>query len=126
MAMILITHDIGVVASCATRVAVMYAGRIAEYGSAHELLVEPQHPYTRGLIGSVPRFDDEVGARFRGLPGAPPDLNSLLPGCAFAPRCASEIATCRTNRPELEPVGTGGRKVACPVAAGNITHGAAP
>ena len=115
MALVLITHDIGVVAGCASRVAVMYAGRVVEYGPVDRVLVDPQHPYTRSLIDAIPRPDDEVGAPFRGLPGAPPELAGPVPGCAFAPRCALAVTSCSTDRPALVETGRGGVMAACPV-----------
>lgn len=115
MALILITHDIGVVAGCATRVAVMYAGRIVEYGSVDEVLLEPRHPYTRSLIDAIPQAEDEVGARFRGLRGAPPELAGPVAGCAFAPRCSFAVASCSTSRPALLDCDDSGVLAACPV-----------
>jgi oligopeptide transport system ATP-binding protein len=99
--LILITHDLGVVARYADRVAVMYGGRIVEVASARELYARPQHPYTLGLMASVPRLDGASGRRLVPIEGQPPDLASLPPGCSFAPRCRSVIAQCRTSRPEL-------------------------
>ncbi len=101
MAMVLITHDIGVVAGCADRVAVMYAGRIAEQGGAEDVLLNPAHPYTRGLIAAIPRPDDAIGSHFRGLPGLPPVLEGPVEGCAFAPRCNRSLPPCRARRPPL-------------------------
>jgi oligopeptide transport system ATP-binding protein len=106
-ALILITHDLGVVARYADRVAVMYAGRIVETASARELYANPQHPYTRGLMASVPALDGKPGARLQTIPGQPPDLANLPPGCAFAPRCTHAVARCFSSRPVLEPVGPG-------------------
>jgi peptide/nickel transport system ATP-binding protein len=103
MAVVLITHDMGVVASIASRVAVMYAGRIAEYGPVDRVLLRPQHPYTKGLIAALPREEDEPGSMFRGLPGAPPILGAPLPGCAFAPRCPQSIERCTSERPAFLP-----------------------
>ena len=99
--LILITHDLGVVARYADRVAVMYGGRIVEVAPARELYARPQHPYTLGLMASVPRLDGASGRRLVPIEGQPPDLASLPPGCSFAPRCRSVIAQCRTSRPEL-------------------------
>ena len=125
MALILITHDIGVVAGCAARVAVMYAGRVVEYGPVDQVLVEPQHPYTRGLIDAIPRPEDAVGAPFRGLPGAPPELAGPVAGCAFAPRCSSAVASCSLDRPALIETGHGGVRAACPVVREARLHGEA-
>jgi oligopeptide transport system ATP-binding protein len=99
--LILITHELGVVARYADRVAVMYGGRIVEVASARELYARPQHPYTLGLMASVPRLDGASGRRLVPIEGQPPDLASLPAGCSFAPRCRSVIAQCRTSRPEL-------------------------
>ncbi len=99
--LILITHDLGVVARYADRVAVMYGGRIVEVAPARELYARPQHPYTLGLMASVPRLDGASGRRLVPIEGQPPDLASLPPGCSFAPRCRSVMAQCRTSRPEL-------------------------
>jgi oligopeptide transport system ATP-binding protein len=106
-ALILITHDLGVVARYADRVAVMYAGRIVETASARELYANPRHPYTRGLMASVPALDGKPGARLQTIPGQPPDLANLPPGCAFAPRCTHAAARCFSSRPALDPVGPG-------------------
>ena len=85
--LILITHDLGVVARYADRVAVMYGGRIVETAPARELYERPRHPYTRGLMASVPRLDGDAGRRLVPIEGQPPDLANLPPGCAFSPRC---------------------------------------
>jgi len=114
-ALILITHDLGVVARYADRVSVMYAGRVVENGTAREIYRNPQHPYTRGLMACVPRLDGVLGDRLIPIEGSPPDLSRLPPGCAFAPRCSSAIDKCLQLRPELEEVGGGHRK-ACFVA----------
>ncbi|WP_370876896.1 ABC transporter ATP-binding protein [Ancylobacter amanitiformis] len=105
-AIVLITHDMGVVASIAARVAVMYAGRLAEYGPVEQVLLTPRHPYTRGLIAALPSVDDAPGSPFRGLPGTPPVLGAPLPGCAFAPRCPQVIDICARQYPPLR--GSGG------------------
>jgi len=113
MAMILITHDMGVVAACASRVAVMYAGRIAEYGAVDQVLVRPVHPYTAGLIYAIPRAEDSTGTAFRGLPGIPPVLAAPIEGCAFAPRCPRVLGVCSKIRPKLLPVESGSVAAAC-------------
>jgi oligopeptide transport system ATP-binding protein len=100
-ALILITHDLGVVARYADRVAVMYAGRVVEQAPARALYRAPQHPYTRGLLASVPRLDGAAGARLVPIDGSPPDLAALPSGCAFAPRCRLVNAACRIERPML-------------------------
>jgi oligopeptide transport system ATP-binding protein len=107
-ALILITHDLGVVARYADRVVVMYAGRVVEHASALALYRAPQHPYTRGLLASVPRLDGPAGERLVPIDGAPPDLAALPPGCAFAPRCTRAIEVCSNTRPTLRRVGAHG------------------
>ena len=97
-ALIWITHDLSVVAGLADRVAVMYAGRIVEQGAVDAVLDAPRHPYTHGLIGSVPSAN-ERGRPLNQIPGAAPSLANLPPGCAFAPRCAGAQAPCRTEAP---------------------------
>jgi oligopeptide transport system ATP-binding protein len=104
-ALVLITHDLGVVARYADRVAVMYAGRIVETAPARELYARPRHPYTRGLLDSVPRLDADRRRRLVPIEGQPPDLAHLPAGCAFAPRCSRVLARCRVERPLLEEVG---------------------
>jgi oligopeptide transport system ATP-binding protein len=103
-ALILITHDLGVVARYADRVAVMYGGRIIETAPARQLYKNPRHPYTRGLMASVPRLDGDTSQRLVPIEGQPPDLSRLPPGCAFAPRCANALAICHTEQPPLEAV----------------------
>ena len=104
---ILITHDLGVVARYADRVAVMYAGRIVESASARDLYAKPRHPYTRGLMASVPRIDGDISQRLVAIDGQPPDLTALPPGCAFMPRCKQASDQCRATRPILRCVGEG-------------------
>jgi oligopeptide transport system ATP-binding protein len=104
-ALILITHDLGVVARYADRVAVMYGGRIVETAPARELYARPRHPYTRGLMDSVPRLDDGAKKRLVPIDGQPPDLANLPAGCAFAPRCRHALERCRAERPQLEQAG---------------------
>jgi oligopeptide/dipeptide ABC transporter ATP-binding protein len=105
VAMLIITHNLGVVARYADRVNVMYAGRIIERGTAREIYAHPRHPYTLGLLRSVPRLDEPRKARLDPISGQPPDLTRLPPGCAFAPRCAFVVERCRVDRPELATVG---------------------
>ena len=100
-ALILITHDLGVVARYADRVAVMYAGRIVETASARDLYRTPRHPYTRGLLASIPRLDQPPGQRLVPIDGQPPNLAQLPAGCAFQPRCRNATAHCATERPSL-------------------------
>jgi oligopeptide/dipeptide ABC transporter ATP-binding protein len=107
VAMLMITHNLGVVARYADRVNVMYAGKIVERGTARAIYANPRHPYTRGLLRSVPRLDEPRRARLDPIPGAPPDLSRLPAGCAFAPRCAYAAARCRVDGPALEAVEAG-------------------
>jgi len=104
-ALILITHDLGVVARYADRVAVMYGGRIVETAPARELYARPRHPYTRGLMDSVPRLDADTRKRLVPIEGQPPDLANLPPGCAFAPRCRHALERCRAELPVLAQAG---------------------
>jgi oligopeptide/dipeptide ABC transporter ATP-binding protein len=116
VAMLIITHNLGVVARYANRVNVMYAGRIIERATATELYADPRHPYTLGLLRSVPRLDEPRRARLAPIEGQPPDLTRLPPGCAFAPRCAYRVERC-VERPPLEPLGAPGHMAACWEAA---------
>jgi len=104
VAMLIITHNLGVVARYADRVNVMYAGRIIERASAAELYARPRHPYTLGLLRSVPRLDEPRRARLDPIEGQPPDVTRLPPGCSFAPRCAFRVARCTEEAPALEKV----------------------
>jgi len=99
--LILITHDLGVVARYADRVCVMYGGKIIETASAHDLYARPLHPYTRGLMASIPRLDQPPGVRLVPIKGQPPNLAQLPPGCSFNPRCGEVIDRCRRDVPEL-------------------------
>jgi peptide/nickel transport system ATP-binding protein/oligopeptide transport system ATP-binding protein len=99
-AVVLITHDLGVVADIADEVAVMYAGRIVEQAATERIFNAPQHPYTWGLLGSIPRIDRPKAPRLRLIEGLPPSLADLPPGCAFAPRCRHVFADCAVE-PEL-------------------------
>jgi len=112
MSIILITHDLGVVADIADEVAVMYAGKIVEYAPIRELLERPRHPYTRGLLASLPSFRDNLTKpRLPTIPGVVPDLRSLPTGCAFAPRCAYAQDVCRDVDPEESR--SGGARFRC-------------
>jgi oligopeptide transport system ATP-binding protein len=103
-ALVLITHDLGVVARYADRVAVMYGGRIVESAPAAELYNNPQHPYTEGLMASVPSLDGIPGERLKTIDGQPPDLANLPAGCAFSPRCPYAKPQCSTSSPPLEMI----------------------
>ncbi len=106
---LIITHDLGVVAEFADRALVMYAGRVVEFASVKDLYRHRQMPYTVGLLGSVPRLDAAQGTRLVPIPGAPPSLAGLEPGCPFAPRCPLVIDECLSAEPELVEVGVGHR-----------------
>jgi peptide/nickel transport system ATP-binding protein len=115
-AVIIITHDLGVVAELADDILVMYGGRAIETGAAADVFATPQHPYTWGLLGSLPRWDRERTERLMPIPGSPPSLINVPSGCAFHPRCAYDELTgglATTVRPELHAVGTNGHRVAC-------------
>ncbi len=107
-AVMLITHDMGVIAETAQRVAVMYAGRIAEIGPVRDVIHAPRHPYTVGLMGSIPRIGSE---RLVQIDGAMPRLNAIPPGCAFNPRCPQRFARCLAERPGL--LDAGASRAAC-------------
>jgi peptide/nickel transport system ATP-binding protein len=104
-AMILITHDLGVVAGMADRVMVMYAGRPVETAQSDDIFYQSRMPYTLGLLGSLPRLDVDGGGRLRPIPGSPPSLVNMAPGCPFRPRCPLAYDRCATEEPPLEPVG---------------------
>ena len=112
-ALIIITHNLGVVARYASRVNVMYAGRIVESGPATAIYHNPRHPYTMGLLQSVPRLDRPRRARLDPVDGQPPDLTHLDEGCAFRPRCRFAVDACAKARPPLEPVAPTGHRSAC-------------
>ena len=105
-AVMLITHDMGVIAEAADRVAVMYAGRIAEIGPVRSVIKQPHHPYTKGLMGSIPTLSGEV-ERLQQIPGSMPRLDAIPAGCAFNPRCPEVFDRCRRDRPELVATGQG-------------------
>jgi len=113
VALIIITHNLGVVARYAQRVNVMYAGRLVESGPAAEVYHDPRHPYTMALLRSVPRLDRPRQARLDPVEGQPPDLTRLDAGCAFRPRCRFAIAACAAARPPLEEAGARGHLSAC-------------
>jgi peptide/nickel transport system ATP-binding protein len=121
LSIIFVTHDIGVAVEIADRVAVMYAGRIVETGPVATLLRAPRHPYTRGLLAS--RVERAArGARLETIPGSPPDLAALPPGCAFSPRCSLATAACQAAPPALVADGHG-RAVACIHSAAEAEQG---
>ena len=101
-AIMLVTHDMGVIAETADRVAVMYAGRIVEIGAVQDVIHQPQHPYTIGLMGAIPSMRHAV-EHLAQIDGSMPRLNAIPPGCAFHPRCAARFAPCDRERPELLP-----------------------
>jgi peptide/nickel transport system ATP-binding protein len=111
--MIMISHDLSVLASVCDRLAVMYAGRVVEIGPSKQLITEPRHPYTRALAGAFPTIGDPASRMApAGLPGDPPDLRLPLPGCPFEPRCAVSLPDCRTADIDLWDAGPG-RRSAC-------------
>ncbi len=103
-AVMLVTHDMGVIAETCDRVAVLYAGRVAEIGPVAEVIHRPAHPYTRGLMGSIPAMDEDRDELLQ-IDGAMPRLNAMPSGCAFHPRCPAAQARCKSERPELMPAG---------------------
>ena len=109
-AVMLVTHDMGVIAEAADRVAVMYSGRIAEIGPVRAVVGDPLHPYAKGLMGAIPTLTQDTG-RLAQIPGAMPRLTAIPPGCAFNPRCPKVFARCRVERPDPIPVGE--HRVAC-------------
>ncbi len=111
MAVVLITHDLALVAEEADRVAIMYAGNIIETGTVAEVFANPKHPYTKGLLNSVP-VNARRGDTLKSIGGSPPDLHSIPEGCVYQARCPLAADVCRTTRPALADVGTG-RKAAC-------------
>ncbi|MEJ7649465.1 MAG: ABC transporter ATP-binding protein [Nakamurella sp.] len=106
-AMIMITHDLGVVAGLCDEVNVLYGGRIVERADRHELFAHPQHPYTNGLLASIPRLDGDVGERLNPVRGSVSDNIPWSTGCAFAPRCDNAVDACRVSSPALEPAPVG-------------------
>ena len=118
MAVIWITHDLGVIAGLAERVIVMYAGYIVERGNVDDIYDDPRHPYTLALLKSLPRIDRKGNGRLPVIPGMPPDLLGLPSGCPFARRCAFAVERCRAENPALAPVGAG-HEAACWVDVSN-------
>jgi oligopeptide transport system ATP-binding protein len=113
MAIIWITHDLGVVAGLVDRVQVMYAGYIVERAEVHEFYANPLHPYTLGLLHSLPRLDAREREKLTPIEGLPPDLIALPPGCPFYPRCSYRAERCLEENPTLRPVGAAGHEIAC-------------
>ena len=109
-AVMLITHDMGVIAETCDRVAVLYAGRVVEIGPVHEVINHPAHPYTAGLMASIPDMAQDR-ERLNQIDGAMPRLNAIPPGCAFNPRCPRRFDRCTTERPEL--LEAGATRAAC-------------
>ncbi len=114
MSIILITHDLGVVAEVCHRVMVMYAGRVVEQANVDDLFASPRHPYTIGLLNSLPRYDEEESEFLQAIPGQPPNMAKAPTGCAFHPRCPYAIATCTTDDPLLKAIDAT-RQTACHV-----------
>jgi oligopeptide transport system ATP-binding protein len=110
MSIILITHDLGVIAGISDNVMVMYAGRIAEYAPVDAIFRDPQHPYTRGLLQSVTRLDSDSSRKLHAIPGNPPNMQHLPPGCAFQERCEFRRDICSRELPVLQRIGDKRRK----------------
>ena len=113
MAMILVTHDLGVLAGRTDRVAVMYAGRIVEMAPTRGLFDAPRHHYTRALMGSSPRMDQPSGVRLVAVPGAPPAATERPDGCAFHPRCDASQSDCESQQPALAVTDASGHSWSC-------------
>jgi peptide/nickel transport system ATP-binding protein len=120
-AVMLVTHDMGVIAETCDRVAVMYAGRIAEVGPVADVIHRPSHPYTEGLMGSIPAMDEER-ERLAQIDGAMPRLNAIPAGCAFNPRCPKVFERCRVERPSL--LDAGATQAACWLVAEPVRRAA--
>ncbi|TMC42894.1 MAG: ABC transporter ATP-binding protein [Chloroflexi bacterium] len=112
-AVMLITHDLGVVAGTCQHVNVMYAGHVIESAPVKQIFATPAHPYTVGLLQSIPRMDEKHGSSLTPIGGQPPDLSREIIGCPYAPRCPKVQNRCRQERPELKPVGRGEQVAAC-------------
>ena len=113
MAVMWITHDLGIIAGLAHKVIVMYAGYIVERGGVRDIFKHTRHPYTIGLLGSLPRLDEAPGTKLVSIPGLPPDLLALPPGCPFVARCTYAIDQCKEEMPQLEHVDGSDHTVAC-------------
>jgi oligopeptide transport system ATP-binding protein len=112
-AVMLITHDLGVVAGTCQHVNVMYAGHVVESAPVKQIFETPAHPYTVGLLASIPRLDEKRGSQLNPIKGQPPDLSHEIVGCPYAPRCPKVQNRCRAERPKLMPVGRGEQVAAC-------------
>jgi oligopeptide/dipeptide ABC transporter ATP-binding protein len=112
-AVMLITHDLGVVAGTCEHVNVMYAGHLVETAPVNQIFETPAHPYTVGLLHSIPRLDEKRGSQLSPIAGQPPDLSNEIIGCPYAPRCPKVQSRCRVERPELKLVGRGNQMAAC-------------
>jgi oligopeptide transport system ATP-binding protein len=120
MAMVLITHNLGVVAGFVDRVAVMYAGRIMEEAGVHDLFAAPSHPYTAALLRSTPDLDDDLDSEIPSIPGQPPNLLERMAGCPFSARCPSVHEACLAAVPMLAGTGRPGQRAACHLIAGRV------
>ena len=107
MAMVIVTHDLGIVAGHSNRIAVLYAGEVVELATTEELFANTRMPYTEALLNSIPKLTDTSGSRMRAIPGSPPDPVSTTKGCFFAPRCSYATDRCRNEHPELVDGGDG-------------------
>jgi len=112
LSMVMISHDLSIIAETCEKVAIMYAGRIVEYGSAEDIFREPLHPYTQGLVKAFPSIKGER-IRLTSIPGSPPDLLNPPSGCRFNPRCPYVMDVCKKEVPPLEKAGKGEHLVAC-------------
>ena len=113
MSVVWITHDLALLAGLADRIIVLYAGTVVEDAPVSELYRAPAHPYTRGLLASIPRLRTQGGAKLAAIPGTPPEAGRRPPGCPFAPRCPEAMPVCGTQMPQLESVGGAGHRAAC-------------
>jgi len=113
MAVMWITHDLGIVAEMVHKINVMYAGFIVERGNVRDIYKNTLHPYTKGLLGSLPSIDEAPGTKLVSIPGLPPDLINLKSGCPFYARCTYREERCRNERPSLELADSNGHIVAC-------------